>query len=241
MAGPAPETRPRAAWLRRLGFAFVLGAPGAAEASAWIAPQGDRSIVGAAYTETEEASIVETDLHIEAPLHRTISVVANHWSETVSDFDGSHTEMESELALKYRLWRGDRSALAAQGGVVWSSEASQGCQEYGASTGLLAGVSTRGGRYFANLEGGVRVLGQDCIHGRYDLTVGWKPTERAMFLAQVFADDDLSYGDTVKAQISAVVFARDGQGLQIGGRVRVDVDHVIEPTIIVRYWSALRR
>lgn len=100
MAGTAPEARPRTAWLRRLGFAVLLGAPSAAEASAWIASQGDRSIVGAAYTETEEGSIVETDLHIEAPVGRRALVVANHWAETVTGFDGSDTRVQSDLLLK---------------------------------------------------------------------------------------------------------------------------------------------
>lgn len=241
MAGPAPETRPRTAWLRRLGFAFLVGAPGAAEASAWIAPQGDRSIVGAAYTETDEVSIIETDLHIEAPVGRRVSVVANHWAETVAGFEGSDTRVQSDLLVKYRLLRGERSVLSVQGGGVWDSRASGDCGEYGGDLRLLGGASTRRGHFFANAEGGVRVQGVDCVHAKYDLTLGWKPLNRAIFLAEIFADDDLSYGQSIKAQLSGVVFARDGRGLQLGARVRVDVDDVIEPTIIVRYWSALRR
>ncbi|MDZ4776326.1 MAG: hypothetical protein SGJ23_06025, partial [Alphaproteobacteria bacterium] len=86
MAGPAPQTRPHAAWLRRLGFLAVLGAPAIAEAGPWVAPDGDRTIVGAAYTETDEFSIIETELFIEAPLGGRVSVVANHWSQTTTDF-----------------------------------------------------------------------------------------------------------------------------------------------------------
>lgn len=108
MAGPAPETRSRVAWLRRLGFAFLLGAPGAAHAGAWVAPDGDRTIIAAAYGETDEASTVETDLFIEAPLNSRISVVANHWSQTVTTFGSTETRNESVLSGKYRLLRGDR-------------------------------------------------------------------------------------------------------------------------------------
>ena len=241
MAGPAPQARPRAAWLRRLGVAFLLGAPGAAHAGAWVAPDGDRTIVGAAYGETEEASTVETDLFIEAPLNSRISVVASHWSQTVTTFDGTETRNESVLSGKYRLLRGDRSVVSVQSGVVWDSRASGACGEWGGEARVLAGAATRGGRFFATGELGARSQGSDCIHARYDLTLGVKPHRRILGLAQVFVDDDLTYGESLKAQASVVAFERNGRGVQLGVRMRLDAGEFIEPTILLSYWSALRR
>lgn len=241
MARSAPETRPQLAWLRRLGVAFVLGAPGAAHAGPWVAPDGDRTIVGAAYGETEEASIVETDLFIEAPLNSRVSVVANHWSETVTTFIGSDTHNESVVAGKYRLLHGDRSVVSIQAGVLWDSRAVGDCGEWGGETRLLGGVASRGGHLFATAELGARVQGNDCIHARYDLTLGVKPHKRLLGLAQIFVDDDLTYGESFKAQASVVAFERNGRGVQLGVRVRIDGNDVIEPTLLLSYWSALRR
>lgn len=241
MAGPAPQTRPHAAWLRRLGFLAVLTAPAVAEAGPWVAPDGDRTIAGVAYTETEEASIVETELFIEAPLGARISVVANHWSETRTDFEGTETRNESVVSLKYRLLSGDRSVVAAQSGVIWDSRAAGECGEWGADTRLLAGAATRSGRYFATAELGARVQGEDCIHSRYEFTLGAKPHRRILGLAQIFVDDDWRYGETVKAQASLVAFERSGRGVQLGVRVQFDGKDDIEPTLVLSYWSALRR
>ncbi|KAF0180986.1 MAG: hypothetical protein IV086_17555 [Hyphomonadaceae bacterium] len=212
-----------------------------AHAGAWVAPNGDRTIVGAAYGETEEASTVETDLFIEAPLNSRISVVANHWSQTVTTFEGTETGNESVLSGKYRLLRGDRSVVSVQGGVVWDSRASGECGEWGGEARLLVGAATRSGRVFVSGELGARTQGNDCVHARYDLTVGVKPHRRLLGLVQVFVDDDLIYGETLKAQASAVVFERNDRGVQLGVRMRLDAGEFIEPTILLSYWSALRR
>lgn len=241
MAGSAAQARSHFAWLRRVGLLAVLGAPGIAEAGPWVAPDGDRTIAGAAYTETDEASIIETELFIEAPLGGRVSVVANHWSETASTFDGTETRSESVVSGKYRVLSGDRSVVSLQSGVVWDSAASGGCGEWGGEGRVLAGAATKGGRYFASVEAGARIQGEDCVHARYELTLGAKPHRRVLGLAQVFVDDDLAYGETLKAQASLVVFERSGRGLQLGVRVRFDGNDVIEPTIVLSYWSALRR
>lgn len=241
MAGPAPQTRSHAAWLRRLGFLAALGAPAVAEAGPWVAPDGDRTIVGAAYTETDEVSIVETELFIEAPLAARISVVANHWSQTATDFEGTNTRNESVVSIKYRVMSGDRSVLAVQTGAVWDSRAAGDCGEWGGESRLLAGAATRGGRFFVSAEAGARVQGEDCVRARYDFTLGAKPHKRLLGLAQVFLDDDLRYGETLKAQASLVAFERGGRGLQLGVRVRIEEEEVIEPTLLLSYWSALRR
>lgn len=241
MAGPASQARPHAAWVRRLGFLAVLGAPGLAEAGPWVAPDGDRTIVGAAYTETDEFSIVETELFIEAPLGARVSVVANHWSQTTTDFDGTRTRNESVVSGKYRLLSGDRSVTSVQSGVIWDSAASGECGEWGGDARLLAGAATKGGRYFASAELGARVQGNECVHARYELTLGAKPYRRLLSLAQIFVDDDLTYGETLKAQASLVAFERSGRGLQLGVRVQFDGDDFIEPTVLLSYWSALRR
>lgn len=206
-----------------------------------MAPDGERTIAGAAYTETDEASIVETELFIEAPLARGISVVANHWSETVSSFEGTDTRNESVVSIKYRLRQGERSVVSLQSGAIWDSRAAGDCGEWGGETRLLAGAGSRSGRYFASAELGLRVQGEDCLRGRYDLTFGAKPHRRVLALAQVFLDDDLRYGETLKAQASVVGFGSRGRGLQLGVRVRFGDKDDIEPTILLGYWSALRR
>jgi len=198
-------------------------------------------IVGAAYGETEEASYIESDLYIEAPLAARVSVVSNHWVQTVSTFEGVDTRVQSDVNLKYRLLRSDHGVVAIQGGAVWDSRAAGECGEYGGDVRLLGGLSSHNGRFFANLEGGARVQGADCIHAKYDLALGWKPVRRFMALAEVFVDDDLTYGESFKAQASLVGFSREGRGLQLGVRVGVDGNDVIEPLILLRYWSAPRR
>lgn len=106
---------------------------------------------------------------------------------------------------------------------------------------MLAGASTRGGRFFATGGIGARAQGHDCIHARYDLTLGVKPHSRVLGLAQVFVDDDLTFGETLKAQASVVAFERNGRGVQLGVRMRLDAGEFIEPTVLLSYWSALRR
>lgn len=197
--------------------------------------------MSAAYAETDEASIYETDLFIEVPLGARVSVVANHWSQIANTFEGSSTRNESVLSGKYRLMSGDRSVVSLQSGIVWDSGAAGECGEWGGDARVLAGAATRGGRYFASAELGARVQGNDCVHARYELTLGAKPHKRILGLAQVFVDDDLTYGETLKAQASLVAFERSGRGLQLGVRVRFDGNDVIEPTLVLSYWSALRR
>jgi hypothetical protein len=142
---------------------------------------------------------------------------------------------------KYRVLSGDRSVVSVQSGVIWDSAPGGECGEWGGDARLLAGAATTGGRYFASAELGARVQGDDCVHARYELTLGAKPHRRLLGLAQVFMDDDLTYGETLKAQASLVAFERSGRGLQLGVRVQFDGNGDIEPTILLSYWSALRR
>jgi hypothetical protein len=148
---------------------------------------------------------------------------------------------QSDVALKYRVLRGDRSVVSVQAGGLWDSRAAGDCQEYGGEFRLLGGASSMGGRTFVNAEAGLRAQGTGCLRARYDLTLGVKPTPRVLGLAQLFVDDDLKFGESLKAQASVVAFERTGRGLQLGVRVRVHGNDVIEPTLVIGYWSALRR
>jgi len=59
--------------------------------------------------------------------------------------------------------------------------------------------------------------------------------------AQVFVGDDLQYVEKVEFQACLIAFERIGWGPQLGARLRIEDSTVIEPTILLRYWTALRR
>ncbi len=137
-------------------------------------------------------------------------------------------------------YRTGRIALALQGGVTWRSEVETGCPDVGGELRALAGRSSARGRVFLNGEAAYRYANA-CTHVRYEVTAGWRPGERWLGLGQIFVDDDLRFGETIKAQATLVHFNGRGRGLQISARVRVQDGDVIEPTLILGYWSAKRR
>lgn len=237
MAGLAPQARPYAAWLRRLGAFCALLAPQAAHAGAWIEADGGRAITTLGYRQDGDLRTLETDVYLEQPFADGFAAVGRTF--TFDDNFGGAGD-EADAGVKARLWRGARSALALQASATWQSEPIEGCAEKGGELRALAGTASRSGRSFVNLEAGYR-YSPSCPHVRYEATYGRRPSERWLLLGQAFVDDDVHFGETIKLQATAVRFSRAGRGVQLSVRMRVDGANVIEPTLIVGYWSAARR
>ena len=72
--------------------------------------------------------------------------------------------------------------------------------------------------------------------GRVDLTAGYRPLENWLALGQVFLDAPVDGEDTIRGQISLVRFGKDGDGVQIGFRARVD-GGAAEPTLVIGLWG----
>lgn len=240
MAGPAPKARPHPAWLRRLTLALALASPGVAHAGAWIAADEEQSITTFGYSRDDEGvATLESDVYGEVPFGRHFALVG-HTFNTRNTLGEQRDE--ADIDLKVATFRGRRTALALQAGVTWRADPTDGCSDVGAEVRALAGRSSKSGRSFLNAEAAVRADGDGgCAHARYELTAGMRPNARWLRLAQVFVDDDLEFGQTVKAQASLVRFTRKGRGLQLSLRFRVDDGAVTEPTLILGYWSAARR
>jgi hypothetical protein len=238
LAGAAPQARPHAAGLRRLTLALALAAPGAAHAGAWVTAGEDRSITTVGYRESEDGvAALETDVFTEEALGERFALVGRaYYAQDALGF----SEDETDAGLKVALHRGRRTALALQGsGTYVSAPTVPGCDRWGGEARALAGVSSQNGRRFANLEAAYR-YSPGCSHARYELTGGYRPGSRWLSLAQAYVDDDLKFGETIKAQASLIRFTEKGRGVQISLRFRVDDGAVIEPTLILGYWSRPR-
>jgi hypothetical protein len=130
--------------------------------------------------------------------------------------------------------------LAVQASTTYvSAPTVEGCDRWGGEARALAGIASTGGRSFANVEAAYR-YSPGCNHARYELTGGYRPGGRWLTLAQAFVDDDLNFAETIKAQATIVRFTESGRGVQFSLRFRVDDGAVIEPTLILGYWSRPR-
>ena len=239
MAGPAPQARPHAPWLRRLTLALALAAPGVAHAGAWITADEDQTITTFGYGRDDEGvATLESDVFAETPIGSRYALVGH--TLNTRDTLGQQRD-EADIDAKVAAYRGRRLALALQTGVTWRAEPLDGCGEVGGEARALAGLSSRSGRSFVNGEAAIRVASGGCAHVRYELTAGLRRNARWLGLGQIFVDDDLAFGETIKAQASLVRFSRKGRGLQLSLRLRVDDGAVTEPTLILGYWSAARR
>lgn len=212
-------------------------APGTAHAGAWVTAGEDRSITTFGYSRDDEIGTIESDIYTEKTLTSRLALVGH----TFYSEDGLGEERdEADLGVKVLGYRTDRIALALQGGVTWRSETEPACPDVGGEIRGLAGRSSASGKTFLNGEAAYRYA-NGCSHARYEVTAGWRPNDTWLALGQVFIDDDLRYGETIKAQASLVRFTTRGRGLQISARIQVQDGDVIEPTIILGYWSAKRR
>ena len=124
-----------------------------------------------------------------------------------------------------------------QAGAVWRSDPSGECSETGAEARWLGGAAfgpeQRG---FVNVEAAARSFDGGCQGGLYELSLGYRPNDEWMGMAQVFVDDSNGDDETVRAQLTLVRFGEDGRGLQVGVRARLDGDDA-EPALVLGFWG----
>jgi hypothetical protein len=230
------QTGPAIAGLRLLGVIAALG-PAPAYAGAWVAPEGGQEIWTSVAGEREGLSFFETSAYLEAPLGERTSIVAAPWVEQNYDTaDGWRGE--AVVGVKRALFRRDNMAVAVQGGAFWDSHPEEGCEEGGGELRLLAGTSftTFGQDGFFNVEAASRALSGGCASERVDLTLGYAPRRNWLTMGQVFLDAPREGEETVKAQLTVVYFRRNGSGVQVGLRSRVDGGSE-EAALVIGWWA----
>ncbi len=237
MARASAQARPGQSWLRCLALAAGL-APAPALAGAWIAPAGGQTIHTEVAGEREDGSLfLESQIYSETPIGEALAFVAKPWIETSETIDGAEVRGEAQVGLKTILRRQGRFVTAAQGTALWRSDREDvDCGRLGGEVRGLAGVSTRGGRAFVNAEAGVRTLEGGCARGRFDLTFGYRPSERWLALAEAFTDAPEVGRSTTKAQFSIVRLNDRGRGIQAGVRFDAE-DPAAEPALLIGFWS----
>lgn len=215
--------------------ALAALAPEPATAGAWIAPDGGQEIWTNVVGERDDLSYFESSAYWEAPLASSVSFVAAPWVEQNSDtLDGWRAE--TTLSLKHAVYRGEKSTMALQAGALWVSHPLPDCGEGGVEARWLGGRSV-GDAGFINLEAASRALEGGCGGERAELTLGYRPHEDWLAMAQVFVEaprDDSE--DIVRAQITLVSFGENGRGIQFGLRTRIDGGDA-EPAFVLGLWG----
>jgi hypothetical protein len=214
-----------------------VGAAGTAHAGAWVAAEGGRSITSLGYTQDGPLRGYETDVFIEQPLNDRFAAVAQTY---YAQDNFGRVNDETQAAIKGVIARRGGLIAAGQLGVTYDSIPQERCDRVGGEARALVGYATRSGRSYVNFESAFRYAA-GCPHVRYELTLGTRPAEGWLLLGQVFADDDLKFDESLKIQAGAVRFGRRERGVQLSVRATLDGTSVIEPTLILGYWSAIRR
>jgi len=182
----------------------------------------------------EEVSFFESSALWEIPLGDNDSVVAAPWIEQNYDTpDGWRGE--ATLGVKHTLMRGGTGVMAVQAGALWMSEPPLGCGDGGAELRWLGGLSLERGA-FVNLEAATRALAGGCGGERIELTVGYRPAENWLGMAQLFMDEPRLGEEILKAQLTVVRFGENGRGIQAGVRARIDGGGE-EPALVIGFWG----
>lgn len=235
MAGPDAQARPAHAWLRCLGFSAAL-APAPASAGAWIAAEGGQEIWTSVAGERAGLSFFESSGYLEAPLDEDTSIVIAPWVEQNYDSEDGWRG-EATLGLKRKVYDTETGVVAVQASALWLSYPTPDCSEGGAELRLLAGRNI-GETGFVNAEIAGRALEGGCGGERLDLTIGYRPADNWLGIAQVFADSTRGGEEAVRGQVSFVRFGERGRGIQFGLRARLDGGPA-EPALVVGVWSSL--
>lgn len=210
--------------------------PAPALAGAWVAPEGGQEIWTSVVGERDGLSFFESSAYLEAPLSERTSVVAAPWVEQSYDTEDGW-RAEATVGVKRALFREGPMAVAVQGGAFWSSHPTGECEEGGAELRALAGTSFSSfGGGFINLEAAARALSGGCESGRVELTLGYSPRPNWLAMGQVFLDAPREGEETLKAQFNLVYFRRNGQGLQLGLRSRIDGGPA-EAALVLGWWG----
>ena len=237
MARAEAQTGPGIAGLRLLGVIAAL-APAPAYAGAWVAPEGGQEIWTSVAGERDGLSFFESSAYLEAPLGERTSIVAAPWVEQNYDtLDGWRGE--AVVGVKRALFRHDNMIVAAQAGALWDSHPDdERCEEGGGEFRLMGGTSftTFGQDGFVNVEAATRALSGGCESERVDLTMGYSPRRNWLAMGQVFLDAPREGEETVRAQLTVVYFRRNGRGVQLGLRSRID-GGAEEAAIVLGWWG----
>ncbi len=215
---------------------MAVCAPATANAAAWIAPLDGQQIFTSTYGKREGLTYYETSGYVEAPVTHNDSLVIAPW--VIQDFidDENGWRAEATVGVKHIIHHTEHTVAAVQASALWVSDPPQHCQEGGAELRALAGVNLPHNS-FVNAEVAERVLSGGCADQRAELTAGTHFGRRWMGLAQVFVDGPQYGEETVKAQLSLVVFDnRHHRGLQIGIRDRIDGGED-ELALMVGFWT----
>jgi hypothetical protein len=214
--------------------------PGPALAGAWIAPEGGQEILTVAYGETATQEFSQTDLYLELPVHERWSIVAHPRYETSTGSEEGW-RADAELGAKAALLVRPGAAASVQAAMLWRSDPEAGCDASGGEIRALGGLS-RGlgeGSGFINAEAALRLFGGgDCQRQRFELTAGYRPSERWLAISQAYVDADPEGEAIVRAQTSLVRFF-GAHGVQLGVRVRLDGEER-EPALVLGWWDAVR-
>ena len=177
-------------------------------------------------TLTQGAGERASELYVEAPVTDRFAVLG------VLREDGA---VAVEAAAKAVVWRDGGAVAAAQAGLFWSDAPAVGCEAVGAEVRGLAGFGE--GPWFFNLEAAYRDAG-DCQATRWDATLGWRPAENWLTLAQLFLHRD-DYGQLSRTlQLSLVRFSDDGSGVQVGLRLPEDPAGL---QLVIGLWGDFRQ
>ncbi len=214
----------------------LAAAPGTAKAGAWSAD--NETIVGLVAGERDQGRYYEADVYHERALPGRFGLIGQIHLDAADLYGPSGSGADGQGSIKWSVLNSGQTALALQGGAIWSYEPSAACDGWGAEARALAGRST--GDVFVNVEAAYRTQEQGCHRGRYDLSIGWRPTTNWLGLGQVFVDRDLSLGEngqqTIKLQLSAVGFVSDAGGMQLGYRVGIG-EAAGDHAIVLGWWS----
>lgn len=232
----AAQARPGQVWLRFLTLAAgALAAPSQAHAGAWMnKDQMIASLVGG----QEQDAPVEGDLYWERQAGDRIGVVTRGYFVSQPDYAASFGQNAGQVSVsgKYSLYQGDAGAAAMEFGANYSSEADPSCSGWGGQLRALAGKGFGAG--FVAVEAGYVAQRADCVHGKLDLTAGFRPGDGWLTMAQVFLDRRYDVGHVAKAQISVVRLFSTRTGVQVGLRQRIDRGQEGGPALLLGLWRA---
>lgn len=175
----------------------------------------------------------EGSAYWEAPLGDRHALVLAPWAER-SEETQDGWRAETAIGVKRAVVREAETVVAMQASAVWVTTPPDACGEGGAEARVLAG-RTLGGRSFANVEVAARALEGGCGGQRLDVTLGHRPAEHWLGMAQLFVDAPIDGRETIRGQVSLVAFGANDRGIQIGIRARLDGEDA-EPALIIGLW-----
>lgn len=213
----------------------AASAPTPALAGAWVAAESQEIWTNVA-GERDGLRFYETSTYWEEPLGENAALVVSPWAEQ-NQTSPEGWRAQAFVGLKHTLLESGRNVVALQGGGVWVSDPAEDCDQGGGELRVLGGRSF-GETGFVNVEIAERALSGGCSGERLDLTVGYRPSDDWIGMAQVFVDHPVDGADAIRGQISLVRFNDKGRGLQVGLRTRLDGES--EAALVLGFWGAPR-